>query len=108
MSDPKIAASFGGTFSLNDNSNKMLLPSLPPTTDDPLRNAPKLLVPPTPRRRSSATPVQRSPSGSITEQIDTVRRTTFIPAPPPPKPSVDEITEILRERRQKMRGKKPS
>jgi hypothetical protein len=112
MSDPKIAASFGGTFSINDNSNKMLLPSLPTTTDDPLRNAPKLLVPPTPtRRRSSTTILQRSPSVSITEQIDTARRTSFLPASPPTppiKPSVDEITEILRERRQKIKGKKRS
>jgi hypothetical protein len=108
MSDPKIAATFGGRMTFNDNSNKMLLPSLPTTTttDDPLRNAPKLLVPPTPRRRSSVTPSQRSSSGSITEHIDITRRTTFTPAPPPPKPSVDEITEILRERRQKMKGQK--
>ena len=108
MSDPKIAASFGGLgMTIRDNSNKMLLPSLPTTTaDDPLRNAPKLLVPPTPRRRSSGTASPRSPSGSIAEQLDTPRRTPFIPAPPPAKPNVDEITEILRERRQKMRGKK--
>jgi len=91
----------------------MLLPSLPTTTtDDPLRNAPKLLVPPTPtRRRSSTTILQRSPSGSITEQIDTARRTSFLPASPPTPPvkaSVDEITEILRERRQKIKGKKRS
>jgi hypothetical protein len=114
MSDPKIAASFGGTFTIHDSSNKMLLPSLPSpptTTDDPLRNAPKLLVPPTPtRRRLSTTTSQRSPSGSIAEHIDTVRRTSFVrtssPSPSQTKPSVDEITEILRERRQKIKGKK--
>ena len=111
MSDPKIAASFGGTFTINDNSNKMLLPSLQPTTTttDPLQNTPKLLVPPVPsRRRSSGTTIShRSPSGSIVEQIDAARRTSFLPTPSSEnKPSVDEITEILRERRQKIKGKK--
>ena len=107
MSDPKIAASFGGTFTLNDNANKMLLPSLPTTTEDPLKNAPKLLVPPTAMRRRSS---QQSPTGSIAEQMDTHSRSSYaslLPPPPPEvKPSVDEITEILRERRQKIKGKK--
>ncbi|UJR08163.1 hypothetical protein I4U23_012437 [Adineta vaga] len=113
MSDPKIAASLGGGIGLfTDNSNKMLLPSLNTTTDDPLRNAPKLLIPPVPtRRRSSASQSSspRSPTGSIVEQIDTATRSSLLPMPPPPtKPSVDEITEILRERRQKIKGKKRS
>jgi hypothetical protein len=108
MSDPKIAASFGGGFTLNDNSNKMLLPSLPTTTDDPLRNAPKLLVPPTPTRRRSSIISQRSTTGSIIEQIDTSRRTSFIPtsSTSQTKPGVDEITEILKERRQRIKRKK--
>jgi hypothetical protein len=104
MSDPKIAATLGGTHT--DNS-KMFLPSLPTTTDDPLRNVPKILVPPTPtRRRSSAAISQQSPTGSVVEQIDTARRTSFIPASHQAKPSVDEITEILKERRQRIKRKK--
>lgn len=111
MSDPKIAASFGGTMNLTDNSNKMLLPSLTTTTDDPLQNAPKLLVPPTPTRRRSSTTTtsspQRSLTGSIAEQTDAARRTSFLPdSSQPAKPSVDEITEILRERRQRIKRKK--
>lgn len=106
MSDPKIAASFGGTFTFNDNTNKMLLPSLPTTTEDPLKNAPKLLVPPTPTRRRSS---QQSTTGSLAEQIETASRSSLTRLPPPPpdgRPTVDEITEILRERRQKIKGKK--
>ena len=82
MSDPKIAASFGGTFQVTENTNQMLLPSLKSATasNESLRSTPKLLVPPTPARRRS-----------VAEQ---------------PKPNVDEITEILRERRQKIKGKK--
>ncbi|CAF1013061.1 unnamed protein product [Rotaria magnacalcarata] len=110
MSDPKIAASFGGAFNITDNNNKMLLPSLTTTTDDPLRNAPKLLVPPTPTRRRSSTATlssQRSLTGSITEQADTTRRTSFLSeSSAAAKPSVNEITEILRERRQKIKRKK--
>ena len=104
MSDPKIAASFGGTFTFHDNSNKMLLPSLPSTTEDPLKNAPKLLVPPTPTRRRSS---QQSTTGSLAEQIQTASRSSLNRLPPPPpeaRPTVDEITEILRERRQKIKG----
>jgi hypothetical protein len=119
MSDPKIAATFGGgasaaaSFGLtraDNNNNKMLLPSLTTTTDDPLRNAPKLLVPPVPIRRRSSTAItisHRSPSGSIAEQADTARRTSFIPSTPSQtKPSVDEITELLKERRQRNKRKK--
>ncbi|CAF1007998.1 unnamed protein product [Adineta ricciae] len=112
MSDPKIAASFGGGFSVTDNTNTMLLPSLAATADDSLQNAPKLLVAPTPTRRRSlmtSSGPQRSPTGSIVEQVDTATRSSFLPMPPPPpptKPSVDEITEILRERRQKIKRKK--
>ncbi|CAF1611618.1 unnamed protein product [Adineta ricciae] len=112
MSDPKIAASFGGGFSATDNTNTMLLPSLAATADDSLQNAPKLLVAPTPTRRRSlmtSSGPQRSPTGSIVEQVDTATRSSFLPMPPPPpptKPSVDEITEILRERRQKIKRKK--
>jgi len=109
MSDPKIAASFGGGFSMSDNK-KMLLPSLTTSTDDPLRNAPKLLVPPTPTRRRSSTASnisQRSPTGSIVGQMETARRSSFLPGPSTEaKPGVDQITEILRERRQKIKGKK--
>ena len=106
MSDPKIAAGFGGglaSFTTNNNNNsKMLLPSLPTTTtDDPLRNAPKLLVPPTPTRRRSITTEKYSPTGSVAEQIEILRQTSLVP-----KPSVDEVTEILRERRQKIKRKK--
>ena len=118
MSDPKIAATFGGgasaaaSFGLTtaDNNNRMLLPSLTTTTDETLRNAPKLLVPPVPTRRrsSTATPIShRSPSGSIAEQTDAARRTSFLPSTPSEtKPSVDEITELLKERRQRIKRKK--
>ncbi|CAF1344481.1 unnamed protein product [Rotaria sp. Silwood1] len=109
MSDPKIAATFGGGFTTTDNNNKMLLPSLTTTTDDPLRNAPKLLIPPTPTRRRSSivtTISQRSPTGSIVEQLDAIRRTSLLSLSSPTRPSVDEITEILRERRQRIKGKK--
>ena len=128
MSDPKIAASFGGAFTLSTGpppplpppavpsaeKTNMLLPSLTTMpSDDPLRSAPKLLVPPTPTRRRSSTATvssqatARSPSGSIAEQTDSIRRggstrTSVSGA----KPSVDEITEILRERRQRIKGKK--
>ncbi|CAF3528518.1 unnamed protein product [Rotaria sp. Silwood1] len=109
MSDPKIAATFGGGFTTTDNNNKMLLPSLTTTTDDPLRNAPKLLIPPTPTRRRSSivtTISQRSPTGSIVEQLDAIRRTSLLSLSSPTRPSVDEITEILRERRQRIKRKK--
>jgi hypothetical protein len=105
MSDPKIAAGFGGGLSAfttnNNNNSKMLLPSLTTTTDDPLRNAPKLLVPPTPTRRRSTTNEKYSPTGSVIDQIETIRQTSLAP-----KPSVDEVTEILRERREKIKRKK--
>jgi len=111
MSDPKIAASFGGGgFTMNNNSNQMLLPSLPTTTDDSLRPVPKLLVPPTPTRRRSSTATitsRHSATGSVVEQIETGRQTSFLTTPSPPaKPSVDEITEILKERRQRIKRKK--
>ena len=114
MSDPKIAASFGGVFNFNNaptETSQMLLPSLPTTTDDPLRNAPKLLVPPTPmRRRSSAamsTTQQRSPTGSmVAEKTESARPTPPTDSSAPAKSSVDEITEILRERRQRIKGDK--
>ncbi|CAF1099168.1 unnamed protein product [Rotaria sordida] len=115
MSDPKIAATFGGSFMTTDN-NKMLLPSLTTTTttktttiDESLRNVPKLLVPPTPTRRRSSivsTISQRSPSGSIVEQLDAARRVSFLSTSSQSRPTVDEITEILKERRQKMKRKK--
>jgi hypothetical protein len=119
MSDPKIAASFGGTFTLNtgpastsiqtmsNETSRMLLPSLPASSlDDPLRHAPKLLVPPTPTRRRSSTATHqsqaRSSSSSLAEPIDPSLRSSSSPA----KPSVNEITEILRERRQRIKGNK--
>jgi hypothetical protein len=101
MSDPKISAGFGGRLNFTTNDSKMLLPSLTTTTDDPLQNAPKLLVPPTPARRRSSTNEKYSSTSSVIEQIENVRRTSLLP-----KPSVDEVTEILRERRQRNKRKK--
>ncbi len=112
MSDPKIAASFGGggflTASTTTNNNsKMLLPSLTtPVTDDPLQNAPRLLVPPTPTRRRSSAAERVSLTGSVLDQTDTIRRTSILAPPKPAKPTVDEVTEILRERRQRIKRKK--
>ena len=80
----------------------MLLPSLTTTTDDPLRNAPKLLVPPTPTRRRSSND-SFSATNSVMEQIETIRRTSLSTEI---KPTVDEVTEILRERRQRIKRKK--
>lgn len=116
MSDPKIAATFGGnpktfisttttttipphtTMPNNNNNSKMLLPSLTPTTiDDPLQNAPRLLVPPTPTRRRSSTE-KYSPT---IEQPRSVSPVTV-----PFSSKVDEVTEILRERRRKNKRKK--
>jgi hypothetical protein len=115
MSDPKIAASLGGGMTSiatsNNNNSKMLLPSLTTTitttktTDDPLHNAPRLLVPPTPTRRRLSTNEKHSPTGSITEQTETVRQSS-ITSSELTKPSVDEITEILRNRRQRIKRKK--
>ena len=101
MSDPKMAAGFGLTTT---NSN-MLLPSLSTPTDDPLRHAPKLLVPPTPARRRSSSTEKHSSTGSIVEQVDQMQRTSLISSAHP-VPSVDEVTEILRERRQRIKRKK--
>ena len=116
MSDPKIAASFGTTTGNSglaiapDDSNKMLLPSLTMTTDEPLRNTPKLLVPPTPpHRRSLLTSItqQRTPTDSSIERMNTTRQTPFSSiSSPRTRLSVDEITGILRERRQQMKSKK--
>ncbi len=118
MSDPKMAAALGGsiktsppplpttTSANNTNNSKMLLPSLTTATDDPLSNAPRLLVPPTPTRRRSSTNEKHSPTGSITEQTQTVRQTSLLTTPTQIKPSVDQVTEILRERRQKIKRKK--
>ena len=100
MSDPKIASSFGGTM-----NSKMFLPSLSATNDEPLRHAPKILVPPTPTRRRSSTVEKYSPTGSVVEQLDNVRRTSLLKSSRD-VPSVDEVTELLRERRQKIKGKK--
>ncbi|CAF0918884.1 unnamed protein product [Rotaria sordida] len=106
MSDPKMAATFnkGSTT----NNSKMLLPSLTTTTtittDDPLRNAPKLLVPPAPTRRRISTIEKHSPTSSIPEQIDIIQRTSSL-STPESKPSVDEVTEVLRERRQRLKQK---
>ena len=99
MSDPKIAAGFGG------NTTTMLLPSLPIETDDPLRNPPKLLVPPTPTRRRSSTNEKSSPTASVVELRDQNQRTSSA-ASTRAVPSVDQVTEILRERRQKIKRKK--
>ena len=88
----------------------MLLPSLQSTTDDPLRNTPKLLVPPIPMQRRSSlvrTSSQQSPTGSIIEQMDSIRQSSSLSTSiPQTKPTVDEITEILRERRQRIKRKK--
>ena len=102
MSDPKIAASFGSgmTFSSppTPTNSKMLLPSLT-NTDETLPNVPRLLVPPTPptRRRTS-------PTASVTEQIEAVRQSVALMEPT--KPTVDQVTEILRQRRKKIKHKK--
>jgi hypothetical protein len=105
MSDPKMAKALGGgmtSMATNITTNsKMLLPSLTTTTDDPLRNAPKLLVPPTPTRRRSSNE-SFSATNTIMEQIETLRRTSLSRT----KPSVDEVTEILRERRERIKQKK--
>jgi hypothetical protein len=125
MSDPKLAVGFGSlgilsptqppptttaattTTNNNNNNSKMLLPSLTTTTDDPLlSNAPRLLVPPTPTRRRTSTNEKQSPTGSIIEQTEPVRRTSLFSTATPMKPSVDQVTEILRERRQKIKRKK--
>jgi hypothetical protein len=118
MSDPKMAATFGGsimstiatpTTTNNNNNSKMLLPSLTTTTEEPIHNAPRLLVPPTPTRRRLSIKEKYSPT---TEQGEIVRRPSSIPPPLPPptttqtRPTVDEVTEILRERRQRIKRKK--
>ncbi|CAF1073327.1 unnamed protein product [Rotaria sp. Silwood1] len=112
MSDPKMAATFAkattitATTTTTTTNSNMLLPSLTTTTtDDPLRNAPKLLAPPAPTRRRILTNEKRSPTGSITEQIETVQRTSSLTTIET-KPSVDEVTEILRERRQRLKRRK--
>jgi hypothetical protein len=112
MSDPKMAATFGSqmasiaTTTRATNNSKMLLPSLATTTtDDPLSNAPRLLVPPIPTRRRSSTHEKYSPTGSIVEQTETVRQTLLTTATEA-KPKVEEVTEVLRERRQKNKRKK--
>jgi hypothetical protein len=116
MSDPKMAATFGSGMSTiattnnNNNNSKMLLPSLTTTTttattDDPLHNAPRLLVPPTPTRRRSPINEKTSPTGSITDQLATVRQTSLVPTTEI-KSRVEEVTEILRERRQRIKHKK--
>ncbi|CAF0720407.1 unnamed protein product [Adineta steineri] len=105
MSDPKMASTLGGAMSslVTQPTSNMLLPSLPPTTtDDPLRNAPKILVPPTPTRRRSSNENYSSSTTSVLQQIESVRKTSLTK----PKPSVEEVTEILRERRQKIKRKK--
>ncbi|CAF3321980.1 unnamed protein product [Rotaria socialis] len=117
MSDSKMAAAFGmgstttGTRTTNKtmataNSN-MLLPSLVTTTtvDENLRNVPKLLAPPTPTRRRVITHEKQSPTGSIIEPVEAVQRTSLVTTNEL-KPSVDAVTEILRERRQKLKQKK--
>ncbi|CAF5185002.1 unnamed protein product, partial [Rotaria magnacalcarata] len=117
MSDPKMAAAFGmgstttGTRPTNTtmtavNSN-MLLPSLVTTTtiDENLRNVPKLRAPPTPTRRRVITYENKSPTGSIIEHVEAVQRSSLVTAKEL-KPSVDAVTEILRERRQKLKQKK--
>jgi hypothetical protein len=115
MSDPKMAAALGGsgkvlppptTAMTTNNNSKMLLPSLTTATDDPLSNAPRLLVPPTPTRRRIPTNERQSPTGSLIEQTETVRRTSLFTTTTQIKPSVDQVTEILRERRQKIKRKK--
>lgn len=114
MSDPKMAATFnigamrtGNTAAATTNSN-MLLPSLvttTTTTGDPLRNAPKLLAPPAPTRRRLVVNEQESPTSSIAEYAETVPRNS-LSRMSDTKPSVDEVTEILRERRQKLKRRK--
>ena len=100
MSDPKIAGGFGGMM-----NSKMFLPSLAQSKDDPPPPTAKLLVPPTPTRRRSSVTEKRSPTGSVVEQLDQVRRTSLLTSARD-VPSVDEVTELLRERRQKIKGKK--
>ncbi|CAF0973890.1 unnamed protein product [Adineta ricciae] len=103
MSDPKMAGALGGGMAsmVTTSNSGMLLPSLETTTDDPLRNAPKLLVPPTPTRRRSSNE-GLSPAESVLEQIESIRRTSLSKT----RPTVDEVTEILRQRRQRIKRKK--
>lgn len=105
MSDPKMAAALGSGMippppTPTTTNGNMLLPSLT-TTNDNLNIIPRLLVPPpipATRRRSD----RLSPTPSVTEQIEAVRQSTILAAT---KPSVDQVTELLRERRQKIKHK---
>jgi len=111
----------------NSNNSKMLLPSLTETriagssssssssssstttttTNDPLQNAPRLLVPPTPTRRRTTTNEKSSSVNSTVDQTNVLRQTSSLPTfEGHPKPTVDEVTEILRERRRKIKCKK--
>lgn len=111
----------------NINNSKMLLPSLTETsttiatatvsssssssstttTNDPLQNAPRLLVPPTPTRRRTAMNEKSTPVHSSVDEIEILRQTTSLTSlEGQTKPSVDEVTEILRERRRKIKCKK--
>ena len=109
MSDPKMAAALGSGMippppTPTTTNGNMLLPSLN-TTNDTMNNVPRLLVPPPipATRRRSGTNDRLSPMPSVTEQIEAVRQSTILAAA---KPSVDQVTEILRERRQKIKHKK--
>lgn len=107
MSDPKIAASFGGASMMNtivssNESKSLLLPSLTTNENESIQNPPKLLVPPTPARRRSSS--NQTLNAQSSPQTDSIREQSAIDQPV--KPSVDEITEILRERRQRIKGKK--
>lgn len=112
MSDPKMAATFSKgttTTATTNNNSKMFLPSLTTTTaittDDPLRNAPKLLAPIVPARRRSSANETYSPIDSIIDNTDTVRHTSSSSTITEMKPTVDKVTEILRERRRKLKRK---
>ncbi|CAF1059365.1 unnamed protein product [Didymodactylos carnosus] len=113
MSDPKIAASLQGKSLLqktiiNQDSNKLLLPSLKTDekTVDLLKDAPTLLIPPIPmKRHSTITTIDPvvAPRTSSTLSTSTQLSVYSIENE---KPNVDEVTEVLRERRLRIKRKK--
>ena len=111
MSDPKMAGAMGGFMRMASapaatTESHMLLPSLTTSPDESLPPTPRLLVPPTPHRRRSITNAKDVPAGRTTEENDDERRQSLTQSSRA-GPSVDEVTEILRERRQKIKRKKP-
>ncbi|CAF0866309.1 unnamed protein product, partial [Didymodactylos carnosus] len=127
MSDPKFAASFQGKpqpqsqpqpqrrRSSSQDSNKYLLPSLKTdetttSTVDTMKNAPKLLVPPVPIKRhltsatNSTTMIQMSTERNPSLLSATTQSSIY--SKEKEKLSVEQITEVLRERRLRMKQKK--